>query len=104
MSAEKDSVVKILGSIEKTVEMFYQQKQQQGLSEFEDVIVDIARMVDILFKYKAENEGFSLDEKKVLSILEESEKALLDKDYVLLADILQYDFVGYIEEIIEDMD
>lgn len=42
--------------------------------------------------------------KKIFSILSNAMEALESDDKVLLADILQYDFIEYIESLVEKME
>ena len=51
-----------------------------------------------------ENLSFSYDDKKIFSILSNAMEALESDDKVLLADILQYDFIEYIESLVEKME
>ena len=50
------------------------------------------------------NPGFAMDDKKIFSILSNAMEALESDDKVLLADILQYDFIEYIESLVEKME
>lgn len=61
-------------------------------------------MVDILHNYKNINTDLEFDEIKVCNILKEAMDALQSDDKVLLADILQYDFVEYMNDLAEQMD
>lgn len=45
-----------------------------------------------------------MDDKKIFSILSNAMEALESDDKVLLADILQYDFIEYIESLVEKME
>ena len=61
-------------------------------------------MVDTLFAYKEDHEGFELDEERVKTALTEALGALEERDMILLADIIQYDFVEYVEELLGGME
>jgi hypothetical protein len=60
--------------------------------------------IDNLATYKNTNPGFAMDDKKIFSILSNAMEALESDDKVLLADILQYDFIEYIESLVEKME
>lgn len=104
MSEQKELVIKTIDDVKDTVDLFYQQKDADAFSKFIVVIEEITNAIDILFVYKSEHEEFELDENKVCEILKDAMEALQNADSVLLADILQYDFIEYIEEITESME
>lgn len=104
MSQQKDIVKKSVTEIEEVVELFYQQKLQEALDKFQVVISGMMTAIDTLFTYKAENEGFEIDEIKITNTLKDAMKALEDRDMVLLADILQYDYLEYMNELLENME
>lgn len=104
MSQQKELVVNTIEHINKTVDLFYQQKQKTALTELNTVLVEITAAIDVLFEYKAGHAEFSLDEVKITESLKEAMTALQDSDMVLLADILQYDFVEYMEELVQEME
>ncbi len=60
--------------------------------------------IDTLFTFRAEHEGFVLDEAKITNTLKEAMEALQNMDMVLLADILQYDYLEYMQEILGNME
>ncbi len=104
MSEQKELVIKTIEDVKDTVDLFYQQKDTEAFSKFIVVLEEMTNAIDTLFAYKGEHSGFEMDEKKVCDILKDAMEALQNSDSVLLADILQYDFVEYIEEIIENME
>lgn len=104
MSKEKESVIEIIQQIEQNMELFYQQKDEEALKEFNLVLREIMAMVDILFAYRENHLDFSVDEDKIKSSLAEALNALESRDLVLLADVIQYDFVEYVNELVEKME
>lgn len=104
MSEQKELVIKTIDDVRDTVDLFYQQKDSEAFSKFIVVLEEMADTIDVLFAYKNEHDEFEMDEKKVCDILKDAMEALQNSDSVLLADILQYDFVEYIEEVIENME
>lgn len=103
MSQQKELVQKSVNEVEEVIDLFYQQKLQEALNKFETVLSGIMTSIDILFAYKAENEEFVLDEGKLTNILKDAMGALEDGDMVLLADILQYDYLEYMQELLDNM-
>ncbi len=104
MSREKEIVLEVLQKIEQNMELFYQQKNMEALGEFQQVLVLMMNMVDAVFAYRDTHEGFELDEEKIKAALTEAMSALENNDYVLLADVIQYDFVEYMQELTEIME
>lgn len=104
MSKEKELVNKVLEDVKESIELFYQQKTGEALQQFGAVLDKIMTMVDTLFQYKEEHSEFALDEEKVKTSLTEALAALEEKDMILFADIIQYDFVEYIEELVQSME
>ncbi len=104
MSAVRDKVIHTVENIDEVVELFYQQKISEALDQFMDILAEITETVDALFVYKEENKDFSLDREKITEMLTEAMNALEEKDYVLMADVLQYDFREYLEELEEGLE
>lgn len=103
MSQQKEIIKKSVSDVEEVIELFYQQKTQEALNKFESVIGGMMTAIDTLFAYKAENEEFNLDEIKLTNTLKDAMGALEDGDMVLLADILQYDYLEYMQELLDNM-
>ena len=60
--------------------------------------------IDALVTYRTEHDDFVLDEAQLTNILKDAMNALQDGDMVLLADILQYDYLEYMEELVGNME
>lgn len=103
MSQQKELVKKSVSDVEEVIELFYQQKLQEALNKFESVLGGMMTAIDTLFTYKAENREFKLDEIKITNTLKDAMGALEAGDMVLLADILQYDYLEYMQELLDDM-
>ncbi len=73
--------------IEKTSNLFYQNKLNEGYQELEKLINYISGTMDDLNQTHVMNS----DEKDILSILKNAMDAMERKDTSLLADILEYD-------------
>lgn len=104
MSEEKQKVVNTTDEIQEVIELLYEQNDKEAFEKFNLAIGNIMSMVDILHNYKNINTDFEFDEIKVCNILKEAMDALQSDDKVLLADILQYDFVEYMNDLAEQMD
>ncbi len=103
MSQQKNIVEKSIKEVEEVVGLFYQQKLQEALVKFEVVIGGMITAIDTLFTFRTEHEKFELDEVKLTNTLKDAMDALQNGDMVLLADILQYDYLDYMNELLENM-
>lgn len=104
MSQDKDTILSTMEELKQNLELFYQQKNQEALEQFDSILGKLASTVDMLFAYRESHADFSFDEEKVKSSLVEAMEAMQDKDLILVADIMQYDFIEYIEEILPEME
>lgn len=104
MGRQKEIIDSTIDDIKDTVDLFYQQKDAEALKKFETVIGGMMNSMDALVEYRNENEEFEFDEMRISSTLTEAMNALQDGDLVLLADILQYDFLEYMQELTENME
>ncbi|MDD7402608.1 MAG: hypothetical protein SO170_01905 [Butyribacter sp.] len=104
MSQQKEIVQKTMTDLQETVDLFYQQKKKTALKKLDTVLGELMTAIDTLFAYKAEHTDFPLDEGKLTNALKDAMNALQEGDHVLLADILQYDFLEYMEELSGQME
>ena len=91
MSSEKEQIKNTINEVQEVVDLFYQQNDKDAFDKFLIVLEDMTKAIDNLAIYKNTNPGFVMDDKKIF-------------DKVLLADILQYDFIEYIESLVEKME
>ncbi len=101
MAQELQIVNDTVKMIQETTELFYQQKQEAAFQKMGNVLTQILAAVDTLHQYAEQKEDFSFDEARVASSLTEAMEAMEAGDTVLLADILQYDFAEYLQEVAE---
>lgn len=104
MSQEKKIVESAVQIIKETTELFYQQKTAEAYEKMQETLGAILQAVDILHEYKCANESFSLEEERIAVSLTEAMQAMESGDTVLLADILEYDFVEYLQELLAEME
>lgn len=104
MAQEKKIVEDTIQVIRKTTELFYQQKTKEAYGSMQDTLSGIMQVVDVLHAYKLEHENFSLEEERIASSLTEAMNAMEAGDTVLLADVLEYDFIEYLQEMLAEMD
>lgn len=99
MDSIKEKLEDTMIKIDTVVELFYQQRLNEALNQFMDILGNISDTVDALFAYQDEKADFSVDDKRISEMLTEAMSALEERDYVLMADVLQYDFREYLQEL-----
>lgn len=104
MSNEKDLLINTLNLIHNNTELFYQQKKSEGYAMMQQTVEKITEIVNVLHNYKEVHQELPYDEVQVLSSLSEVVEAMENKDTVLLSDILEYDFVEYLQGVADAME
>ncbi len=104
MTEKKEQIKNTIDKVQEIVDLFYQQNDKDALEKLAVTLEDMTITIDNLMAYKTENPDFEIDEQKICSILNDAMGALQSDDKVLMADILQYDFIEYISELVENMD
>ena len=104
MSKEKEQIKSTINGVQEVVDLFYQQNDKDAFEKFMFVLEDMTKAIDNLAVYKNSNPEFVMDEGKIFSILSDAMEALQSDDKVLMADILQYDFIEYISDLVENME
>jgi KaiC/GvpD/RAD55 family RecA-like ATPase len=86
--------------IKQVVDLFYQQKNQEGYQELIKVIDSLSEIIALMEK---EQSNLELVEKnnKLLYSLNNVTDAMINKDTVLQADILNYEITDILDEIAE---
>ena len=104
MDIRKKQIELILDKIQDAVDLFYQQNNVEAFEKFGNIIEDMTNAVDMLASYKNEYSEFEMDEAKICGILNEAMEALEAGETIMMADIIQYDFVEYISDLLIDME
>lgn len=104
MSREKEQIVATIDKVQNVVDFFYQQKDKEAFEKLDVTLDDMTIAIDNLVAYKNEHQSFVFDDSKLCTILKDAVNALESEDEVLMADILQYDFIEYINELLEKME
>ena len=85
----------ITGNIKEITALFYQNNNQQALESMPVLLDNIIKMTSVLDV----NENVSEDDKnELVKVLTEALKAMEERDYVLLADVLQYDMMDVLNK------
>ena len=104
MCKEKEMITNLAKELEERLELFYQQKNAEALGGLDSLIVNMSTAIDCVFKYRDEHEDFQFDEEKLTKVLTEAMQALEENDFIMMADVLQYDFMEYMNELAEAME
>lgn len=104
MSIQKEQIKVVIQKISDVSELLYQQKIMEAMEQLNILLGDIASVLDDLCQYSMEHETFAFDQNRIMESLQEAMQMMEIKDYVMLADIFQYDLAGYLQEIIDGME
>ena len=99
----KQALEQLTTAIQTTTELFYTQHEAEGYQAFGMLLGPMSTVLDKLFA--AHGAGvIELDEQELLRLLTEAMNAMEQRDGVLLADILQYDFLDQMEQMKNQLD
>ncbi len=77
--------------IDKVSDLFYQQKDSEGLEAMKYVIDDMMGVASGLDSYAKADRTFTFDANEFLAVLKQALDSMAKKDYVMLSDVLKYD-------------
>lgn len=95
----KQDVRQLSGEIQKTTELFYMQRETEGYQAFGMVLPLMAGLLDSLFTIQAAEGKPEFNKQEFVRLMTEAVGAMEAKDGILLADILQYDFLDQLDLI-----
>jgi len=87
------------GKINEATELLYQGKKQEGCAKIDEVLVSLMGLNQQLALIRATGELYDYDGTALLTILTDVMKAIAEKDFVLVSDILQYDMLEELERL-----
>lgn len=93
----KEQIQNTVRRINEVTELLYQKKNNEAFSRFDDVLLMLASLAEEIF---SANEVVSEEKASFLKLLKEAMNAMENKDFILLSDILQYDIIELLENII----
>lgn len=96
----KNILKESIQSVRQTTELFYQQRTDEGYKQLDSTIVVLSKVIDGIFKYKAEGHDILIDENQLVLVLTEAMKAMEAKDTILLSDILQYELEDLLNTVL----
>ena len=99
MSLEREDIPEVIQSIREGTDLFYQQRIHEAMMQYDMMLSKMLSLVDFFFEKHKENPDFQLDEEKIQQNFNEILSAMEQKDYTLMADIISYEFLDYMEEL-----
>jgi len=96
----KITIDEVLRNIEQMADKFYQQKQNEGYSLLVPTIDTLVHITDYLSNVDQTNQ-ISEYNILIMNLLKDASEALINKDGVLLADILKYDISDVLKHLLE---
>ena len=100
---KEEEVAEALETLQHNLELFYQQKNEEALAKNNENIELIEKIITTLVKIQEDEKVVECDENKLLKVLRDTVAAMEQRDYILMADIIQYDFVEYVQDILESI-
>lgn len=100
----KEAIKQLSEAISKTTELFYTQREGEGYVAFGELLDPLMTIMNQLFTAQTQTGKPEFDQQEILRLLQEAMKAMENRDGVLLADILQYDFLDQLEQIADQLD
>jgi len=85
-----------IDSIDKVTKLFYQQKREEAYDQLDSMLVSLIKTTDILGKNK---EIHDYNENEINIGLTKAMRAMEDKDYILLSDILRYEIMEILKKV-----
>ena len=95
----------LVSKIDITVDLLVKQNMEEAIQELLNLIDNLTKVIDFLFLNKDEliKLGIVVDEKNMIEKLNEIVEALNNTDFVLVADLLNFEikdiFTNYIEQL-----
>jgi len=88
-------------SIEKTTDLFYQNKVNEGYKQFENTLLVLTNTINGIFEHKVQGNEIGIEESRLVEVLTEAMNAMEAKDALLLSDILNYELKELFEQVIK---
>lgn len=99
----KQEIQLLSDAIQKTTELFYTQREAEAYQAFGIILTPMANLWNSLFILQRAEGKPEFDEQEIVRLLSEAVKAMEERDGILLADILQYDFLDQMDQIAKQL-
>lgn len=87
----RNEIEGIIQSIDDTTLLFYQQKNEDGYAQLDQLLGKIMQGMNDILLLKANGHNIPLQEDQLNQVLFKAMKAMESKDTILLSDILSYE-------------
>lgn len=101
MSELKQTLVRIISETEEITDLFYKQKNKESYAKLDSYLLHLMKTIEMLFTYQSEHNENNIDLNIINKYLTEALKAMEEKDTVLLADILKYDILIVLKNVMQ---
>lgn len=97
----RDYFEKLIPALEKVVGYLRRQKEDRGINLFIEALEGLEWSIEIIFHGKdyLENTGFIFDKDEINYFLNELLSGIENEDYVLVADILEYEILSFLLDV-----
>lgn len=100
MAELKEQIQQLEQQIDTVSELFYQQKDSEGYSQLDAVVVNVAKVIETVYTANPGDEAAIEKIDKLTTVLHETMGAMEDKDTILLADMLKYEILEVLQSLI----
>lgn len=100
MAELKEQIEQIEQQIDNVSELFYQQKNQAAYNQLEDIIINVAKVIETVYAQNPDNPDVMEKINKLTLTLRETMEAMENKDTILLADMLKYEILEVLQTIL----
>ena len=98
MSAVNEGILELKTKTERLADCFYQQKSQEGYQVLVLIIDDLSAL-SVILEGNRENTAIAELYTELSEKLQEVMTAMVEKDTVLIADIMRYDMIDILDQI-----
>lgn len=97
----REKLEEAITSIEQTTDFFYQNKVNEGYTQFEKTLLVLTNTINDIFEYKIQGNEIGIEESHLIEVLTEAMNAMEAKDTLLLSDILNYELKELFEQVVK---
>lgn len=98
MNNSKDIIINKTEKIKESIDVLYQQNTNTISEVFLEILQEIQEIIDIVFRRCQKDNEVCIDEKYLQGLFVNILSAFEEKDYTLVADLISYDFLEFIQE------
>lgn len=99
----KENIEQLLKDFMEVSDLFYKQKNSEAHNKLLLLLNDIENAMNDLVNLKQEDKNILFDEAKINEILLQAMNALENSDYILLADLINYELKEQFEKVMDNL-